>query len=274
MAHVCRASRKDARDAVTSARGGLAKWKGSSAYLRGQVMYRIAEMLEARREEFAGLLGGTDRREREREVTASVDRLMTYAGWADKFAQVLGCNNSVNGPYYNFTVPESTGVVAVLAPDQPGLLGLVSGIAPTIVSGNACVVISGMSNAAQLAAAVFGEVIATSDVPAGVVNILTAQRSELVPVIASHRDIDGVFALGLPAQDVAGLRAGSAENLKRVVIREVMSVLPRSNRRRAAEPSRAGSDRVDLFDNVACATPWWIEPMIEMKTIWHPSSSM
>lgn len=251
QAHVCRANRKDLRDAVTSARKALPGWKNATAYLRGQILYRMAEMLEGKRDEFAGALAGSARKSKGApgEVAAAIDRLIGYAGWADKYAQVLGCNNAVAGPYYNFTSPEPTGVIAVVSPDEPALLGLISLIAPAICAGNTVVAISGDSEPALLAAAVLAEVIATSDVPGGVVNILTAQRDELVPVLASHRDIDAIVAAGVNTDQARVLREGAAENVKRVVIDE----------------------KPDFFDDRAMLNPWRIESVVEMKTIWHPS---
>jgi acyl-CoA reductase-like NAD-dependent aldehyde dehydrogenase len=281
LAHACRASRKDLRDAVAAARRAQEGWAAASAYLRGQVLYRMAEMLEGRRDEFAALLadaagvrsvGATGQRPAppprratgpkrlpspDAEVSAAIDRLVAFAGWADKYAQVLGCNNPVSGPYYNFTVPEPTGVVAVVAPDAPALLGLVSLLAPPLCAGNAVVALAGdppSSPAAALAAVVLAEVIATSDVPPGVVNILTGLREELVPFIASHRDIDAILAArgpGLSPAHAGTLREGAAENVKRVTLREV----------------------TDWFDDDAMNSPWLIEPFVEMKTIWHPSAT-
>jgi len=255
VAHVCRASRKDLRDAVESARGALAGWSGATAYNRGQVMYRVAEMLEGRRAEFVGLLrgtrGGGSGLDPEREVSLTVDRLVAYAGWADKHAQVLGCNNPVAGPYYNFTSPEPTGVVVAIGADDPALLSMVSLMAPALCAGNAVVVIGPESN--MPVASVLGEVCATSDVPGGVVNILTGLREELVPHVATHREIDAVHAAGLSEAHRSMLRAGSAENLKRVMVRDL-------------SPAQWADDQT-------CESPWWIEPFVEMKTIWHPSGA-
>ncbi|MCC6322669.1 MAG: aldehyde dehydrogenase family protein [Phycisphaerales bacterium] len=262
FAHLCHASRKDLRDAVVAARKALPGWSGATAYLRGQILYRIAEMMEGKRAELAeaigvaaiGAKGGRGTKveskgaQTEAEVAAAIDRLVAFAGWADKYAQVLGCNNAVAGPYYNFTVPEPTGVVAVVAPDSPALLGLISLIAPAICAGNTVVALASEAN--PIPAAILGEVIATSDVPAGVVNILTGTRAELVSVIASHRDIDAVHAASVGEAHARTLREGAAENVKRVCIRE----------------------DADWFDAAACSTPWWIEPMVEMKTMWHPSA--
>lgn len=266
-AHACLASRKDLRDAVTAARAAQESWSKRSAYNRGQILYRMAEMLEAKRGEFEALLGdaggagSADGRGKgrgkprgfspEAELTASIDRLIAFAGWADKYSQVLGCHNPVNGPYYNFSVAEATGVVAVVAPDRPALLGIVSLLAPALCAGNTAVVIAG--EAAPLAACVLGEVCATSDVPAGVVNILTGSRDELVPHLSEHRDVDAVVGTNLPAPAAEKLRLGAANNLKRVTIHELM---PEA-----------------FLDNERCESPWWIERTVEMKTIWHPASA-
>ncbi|MFM9957315.1 MAG: aldehyde dehydrogenase family protein [Phycisphaerales bacterium] len=266
-AHACLASRKDLRDAVVAARAAQDGWSRRSAYNRGQILYRMGEMLEGKRDEFERLLSdaaqvGTGAAKKPRgkkstglapadEVTASIDRLIAFAGWADKYSQVLGCHNHVNGPYYNFTVAEATGVVAMVCPDRPALLGLISLLAPALCAGNCAVVISG--EAAPLAACVLGEVCATSDVPAGVINILTGSREELLPHLAEHRDIDAVVGAGLDAGASERLRMGSANNLKRVKIHEL-------------EPS-------DWLDDERCESPWWIEATVEMKTIWHPSAS-
>ena len=174
--NVARASRKDLRDAVRAARTAFPGWAGATAYNRGQVLYRVAEMMEARRADLGALCSGVD------EVDRSIDRFVWYAGWADKLAQVLGGTNPVAGPYFNFTVPEPTGVVGILAPDEPGLEGLVSRLAPAIVGGNATVAVA--SEQHPLAAVELAEVLATSDVPGGVVNILTGQRAE--PLCISH----------------------------------------------------------------------------------------
>lgn len=296
IAHICRASRKDLREAVEAARKAQPAWAGATAYLRGQILYRMAEMLEGKKKEFQETLDATaqieqpgsptkntrsgkhvaadrptltptlSQREREREVESSIDRLVAYAGWADKYAQVLGCNNPVSGPYYNFTVPEPTGVVAVVAPDEHPLLALVSLIAPVICSGNTVVALA--SQVHPLAAAVFAEVCATSDVPGGVINLLTGIRKELLPYISSHRDIDAVHAAGLPDDQRTLLREGVAENIKRVVVREGAAQAARGRR---TDSSVAGG--IDWYDAQACQNPWWIEPFVEMKTIWHPASS-
>jgi acyl-CoA reductase-like NAD-dependent aldehyde dehydrogenase len=230
--NVARASRKDVRDAVKAARGAWPKWAGMTAYNRGQVLYRVAEMLEARADDFAGLCSGRE------EVERSVDRLVWYAGWADKLAQVLGGSNPVAGPYFNFTVPEPTGVVGVLAPEEPPLAGLVTRLAPVLVGGNAAVVVT--SETSPLAAIELAEVLATSDVPGGVVNVLTGHRSELGPVLAAHMDVNALDLAGADG-DRAELERLAAENVKRVV---------------RGEPD--------------AQSPWEIAAFLELKTVWHP----
>jgi acyl-CoA reductase-like NAD-dependent aldehyde dehydrogenase len=230
--NVARASRKDARDAVRAARGAFPKWAAATAYNRGQVLYRLAEMLEARAGEFGLLCSGRE------EVERSIDRLVWYAGWADKVAQVLGSSNPVAGPYFNFTVPEPTGVVAVIAPEEPPLLGLVSRVAPVLVGGNAAVVVA--SESRPLAAIELAEVVATSDVPPGVVNVLTGYRAELAPVLAAHMDVNALDLAGANG-DVAELERLAAGNVKRVV-------------RGPAEGE----------------SPWQISAFLELKTVWHP----
>jgi len=231
-ANVARASRKDVRDAVQAARGAQPKWGSATAYNRGQVLYRIAEMMEARRSEFAELCSGP------KEVERSIDRVVWYAGWADKLAQVLGSANPVAGPYFNFTVPEPTGVVGIVAPEEPALAGLVSRIAPAIVGGNAVVAVA--SEAHPLAAIELAEVVATADVPGGVVNILTGRREELAPVLAGHMDVNALDVSGADGQ-VPELERLAAENVKRVV-------------------HGAPDDQ----------SPWEIAGFLELKTVWHP----
>ena len=230
--NVARASRKDARDAVSAARAAQPRWSAQTAYNRGQVLYRVAEMMEARLAEFAVLCGGRD------EVERSIDRWVWYAGFADKFAQLLGAANPVAGPYFNFTVPEPTGVVAIVAPEQPALLGLVSRVAPALVGGNAVVAIA--SEGVPLAAIELAEALATSDLPAGTVNLLTGERSELAPWLASHMDVN---AIDLTGADVLGpeLERAGADNVKRVV--------------------RGLADTQGLSE---------ISAFVELKTVWHP----
>jgi acyl-CoA reductase-like NAD-dependent aldehyde dehydrogenase len=230
--NVARASRKDVRDAVRAARGAQPGWAAATAYNRGQVLYRLAEMLEARRADLAELCSGRD------EVERSIDRAVWYAGWADKLSQVLGGSNPVAGPYFNFTVPEPTGVVGVLAPEEPPLLGLVSRLAPVVVGGNAAVVVA--AEGAPLAAIELAEAVATSDVPPGVVNVLTGRRGELAPVLAAHMDVNALDVTGADG-DRADLERAAAANVKRVV--------------RGAADSQS---------------PWEIAAFLELKTVWHP----
>jgi acyl-CoA reductase-like NAD-dependent aldehyde dehydrogenase len=230
--NVARASRKDVRDAVQAARGAQPKWASATAYNRGQVLYRIAEMMEARVPEFAELCSGSD------EVHRSIDRWVWYAGFSDKLAQVVGSSNPVAGPYFNFTIPEPTGIVAVVAPDEPPLLGLVSRIAPALTGGNAVVALA--SETQPLAAIELAEAIATSDVPGGVVNLLTGRRSELAPWLASHMDVNAIDITG--ADGIApDLERAAAENVKRVV--------------------RGQPDAQSLYE---------ISAFLELKTVWHP----
>jgi acyl-CoA reductase-like NAD-dependent aldehyde dehydrogenase len=230
--NVARASRKDVRDAVRAARTAQPGWAAATAYNRGQVLYRLAEMLEARAADLAAVCSGRD------EVEAAVDRVVWYAGWADKLAQVLGSSNPVAGPYFNFTVPEPTGVVAVLAPDEPPLGGLVSRLAPVLVGGNAVVAVA--SQTRPLAAIELAEAIATSDVPAGVVNLLTGHRDELAPVLAGHMDVNALDVTGADGQ-TPELERLAADNVKRIV---------------RGEPDEQ--------------SPWAIASFLELKTVWHP----
>jgi acyl-CoA reductase-like NAD-dependent aldehyde dehydrogenase len=249
LANAALASRKDARDAVVAARKAFPGWSGATAYNRGQVLYRVAEVLEGRRAQFADevrLAVGGSHKSAFAEVDAAVDRWVWYAGWSDKLAQVRGGANPVAGPYFNFSLPEPTGVVAVLAPQDSPLLGLVSVLAPAIVSGNTVVVVA--SEKYPLPAVTLAEVLATSDVPGGVVNLLTGRAAEIAPWLASHMDVNAIDlagALDAPGALADDLAVAAAENLKRVVR------LPVSDW--TAEP---GLDRM-------IAT-------LETKTVWHP----
>ena len=230
--NVALASRKDVRDAVRAARPAYEKWSAMTAYNRGQVLYRVAEMMEARRAEFAELCSGA------KEVDRSIDRFVWYAGWADKLPQVLGGANPVAGPYFNFTVPEPTGVVGVLVPDEPPLAGLVSRIAPVLVGGNSVVAVA--SESRPLAAIELAEVLATSDVPGGVVNILTGRKEELAPWLAGHMDVNAIDVTGADGL-VPDIERVAAENVKRVV--------------------RGQADG---------QSPYQIADFLELKTVWHP----
>ncbi len=240
VANPCLASRKDLRDAVVAARSAQISWDSATAFNRGQILYRIAEMLEGRREQFVDeiiLLTGVAKSKAQKEVTESIDRLVWYAGWSDKLTSLAGATNPVAGPYYNFTIPESMGVIGVIAPEIPALLGFIETIAPVIVSGNTCVVIA--SSKAPLCAMTFAEVLATSDLPAGVINILTGKKDELAPWMASHMDIDGMDITGISSKNEGELRRAGAENLKRIFTFK------------KAEPAR-------------------ILAFMESKTVWHP----
>lgn len=217
LAHAAHASRKDVRDAVKAARGAQAGWARATAYNRGQVVYRIAEMLEGRRaglaDEVRAAEGGSPAAAAA-QVDAAIDRLVWYAGWADKYAQVVGSTNPVAGPYFSFTLPEPTGVVGVVAPADSSLLGLVSVVAPVVVTGNACVVVA--SETRPLPAVSFAEVLAISDVPAGVVNVLTGPVAELAAPLAAHRDVNALDLTGVPEADRRDLARAAADSVTRV----------------------------------------------------------
>jgi acyl-CoA reductase-like NAD-dependent aldehyde dehydrogenase len=248
LANAALASRKDARDAVVAARKAFAGWSSATAYNRGQVLYRVAEMLEGRRAQFVAEVAdgeGIDADRAGRIVDAAVDRWVWYAGWSDKVHQVHGSSNPVAGPYFDFSVPEPTGVVAVIAPSSP-LLGLVSVVAPAIVTGNTCVVVA--AELAPLPAISLSEVLATADLPGGVVNLLTGRPAEIAPWLASHMDVNAIDLTGVADADLAtDLEASAAGNLKRVVRP------PQTAPDWSAEP---GLDRMLAF--------------LETKTVWHP----
>jgi acyl-CoA reductase-like NAD-dependent aldehyde dehydrogenase len=235
--NVPRGSRKDLRDAVRAARGAFTAWSARTAMNRGQILYRAAEMLDGRRTQFVELLGG-DRRART-ELDEAVETLVWYAGWTDKLAQVTGTVNPVAGPYFNFTIPEPTGVVGIVAPEQLALVGLVRRLAPALCGGN--VVVALAAEKQPLPALTLAEVLATSDFPAGVVNVLSGQRKELLPWLAAHMDVNAIDAGGCTPEEVAAIENAAADNVKRVV------KLP------PAELS-----------------PHLITAFMEMKTIWHP----
>jgi acyl-CoA reductase-like NAD-dependent aldehyde dehydrogenase len=247
LANAAQASRKDVRDAVVAARKAFPSWSAATAYNRGQVVYRVAEMLEGRREQLAREVAdaeGLSARKALAQVDASIDRLVWYAGWSDKLAAVFGGSNPVAGPYFNFSVPEPTGVVAVLAPQESSLLGLISVLAPVVVTGNTAVVVA--SELRPLPAVSFAEVLATSDVPGGVVNILTGSTSELASVLAAHMDVNAIDLTGAPEDLAAELEASASDNVKRVLRRPL-------------------------------TTDWNADPgvgrlraVLETKTVWHP----
>jgi acyl-CoA reductase-like NAD-dependent aldehyde dehydrogenase len=248
LANAARASRKDARDAVVAARKAFGGWSSATAYNRGQVLYRVAELLEGRRDQFAAEVADAEDLspgDAAGIVDAAIDRWVWYAGWSDKVHQVRGSSNPVAGPYFDFSVPEPTGVVAIVAPAS-SLLGLVSVVAPVIVTGNTCVVVA--DRTAPLPAVTLAEVLATSDVPGGVVNLLTGDAAEIAPWLASHMDVNAIDLSGVTDPEVAAdLERAAAENLKRVVRPPVGAP------DWAADP---GLDRMTAF--------------LETKTVWHP----
>jgi acyl-CoA reductase-like NAD-dependent aldehyde dehydrogenase len=250
--NVARGSRKDARDAVVAARAAFEKWQAQAPALRGLVLYRLAEMMEARRAELAAQLvagGTTDVDGAAREVSAAIDRTIWYAGWCDKYLALASTRNPVAGPHFNFSTPEPTGIVIVAAPDEPALLGLVTMLVPPLVSGNAVIAIA--SERDPKTAVVFAECLATSDLPAGSANVITGERSELLPVLAAHMDVNAIAAAGLGQSEAADLGRLAADNVKRTHF----------------EPGAARKAwfdaRFDDLDRVLAYT--------ELKTIWHPA---
>lgn len=250
IANICRGSRKDFRNAVVAARKAQPGWAGASAYLRGQIIYRIAEMLEGRREQFIAELRqqGATARAAEKEVDASIDRLIYYAGWADKYQQIFSAVNPVSSSHFNFSVLEPTGVVGIIAPDDTSLLGLVSNVAPCIVGGNTCVVLA--SEQKPLSAVSFAEVLHSSDVPAGVVNILTGYRDELSGQFASHMDVNAVVYCDASKKVATAIQTAAADNIKRVV-------------------ARVNTD----WAQASAQDPYLIKQTQEVKTTWHPIGS-
>jgi acyl-CoA reductase-like NAD-dependent aldehyde dehydrogenase len=259
LANAAQASRKDARDAVLAARAAFAGWSGATAYNRGQVLYRVAEVMEGRRGQFIDEVSAAEgllAEDAARVVDAAIDRWVWYAGWTDKLAQVAGAANPVAGPYFNLSVPEPSGVVAVLAPQQSSLLGLISVIAPVIVPGNTCVVLT--STDRPLPAITLGEVLATSDLPGGVINILTGRLAEVAPWLASHEDVDGLDLTGATGADWGALEGAAASSLTRVV--RPAGSGPSSDPNGSAEPDWTR----------APAGPRRILSFCETKTVWHP----
>ncbi|MFD3842053.1 aldehyde dehydrogenase family protein [Streptomyces sp. NPDC058642] len=250
LANAPLSSRKDARDAVVAARKAFGGWSGATAYNRGQILYRVAEMLEGRREQFVREVAdaeGLSKSKAAAVVDATIDRWVWYAGWTDKIAQVVGGGNPVAGPYFNLSTPEPTGVVAVLAPQESSFLGLVSVLAPVIATGNTAIVIA--SEKSPLPALSLGEVLATSDLPGGVVNVLSGRTAEIAAPLAAHQDVNAIDLAG--ADDVLAkeLEIAAADNLKRVL------------RPQAVDYSAApGIDRMTAF--------------LETKTVWHPTGSL
>ncbi len=256
LANAAQGSRKDARNAVVAARGAVSGWAGATAYNRSQVLYRVAEVMESRRATFVEdvrLGEGLTPARADAVVSAAIDRWVWYAGWADKYAQVSGNLNPVAGPFFNISAPEPSGVVAVLAPQQSSLLGLVSVVAPVVVTGNTCVVLT--SQERPLPAIDLAEVLATSDVPGGVVNIITGVTAEVAPWLASHRDVNGLDLSGAAlAAGVtwADLERSAADNLKRVL-------------RPAGSGARAVEEDFTAEPGLTRMNAW-----VETKTVWHP----
>ncbi len=249
LANAALASRKDARDAVVAARKAFGGWSTRTPYNRGQVIYRVAEVLEGRRDQFVEEVQrseGITKPRANAAVSASVDRLVWYAGWADKIAQVVGSTNPVAGPYFDFSIPEPTGVVAIVAPQESSLLGLVSVLAPPVVTGNTAVVLT--SYRRSLPAISLSEVLATSDVPGGVINILTGNTAEVAPWLASHMDVNAIDLTGVVDPELATeLQVAAADNLKRIV------------RAEATEPDWSADPGTRR-----------LTPFLETKTVWHP----
>jgi len=250
LGNICQASRKDFRDAVAAARAAFEGWRKKSAYLRGQILYRAAEMLQNRAGELVAEIArstNVSRNRAQREVRLTIDRLVYFAGWTDKYSQIFGSVNPVASSHFNFTIPDPSGVIAVLAPDEPALAALISLVAPVILSGNSAVVVA--SERYPLPAATFSEILATSDLPGGVVNLLTGKRSDLISHIAGHMDVNAIVdGAGVPEAS-AKLQAGTALNLKRYAKH---SLTP------------------EEWFSVKAEDPYWILEAVEFKTAWHP----
>lgn len=255
LAHAARASRKDLRDAVEAASKALGGWSAATAYLRGQILHRIAEFMESRRDELVGAIRsveGSTAAAARREVDLAVDRTISFAGWTDKISSLIGGQCSVAGPFYTMSVAEPVGVCAVAAPARPSLLGLVTAIMPPLAAGNTVVALASEAN--PLPAVALGEILGVSDVPAGVVNLLTGGMGEIVPAMASHRQIAAIGGIGLPAEIAAGAAEAAADSLKRTRFASVA-------------PERAG-----LEDHDRWTAPETVANWIEMKSIWHPAT--
>jgi len=247
LGNICLSSRKDFRNAVVAARSAQGGWSAKSAYNRSQILYRIAEILEGRKNQFIEELiqQGSKKAQAEKEVDLSIDRLIYFAGWCDKYTQIFSSVNPVASSHFNFSVPEPTGVVAILAPEESGLLGLISQIAPTIAGGNTCIVLA--SENKPLCSVTLAEVLSTSDVPGGVINILTGNRKELIPHFAAHMDVNALVYSGDNAAEIKSIHEAAVDNLKRVIIRD------------------GGNYVSDKHEN-----PYLISSLQETKTTWHP----
>ena len=247
IANMCKASRKDFRNTVVEARKAQEPWANRTAYNRSQILYRIAEMLEGRKAQFIEELMqmGATKKQAENEVFTSIDRLIYYAGWADKYQQISSSVNPVSGAFFNFSMHEPTGVVAVIAPEENGLIGLVSTIAPIIVSGNSCIVLASESKA--LCSISFAEVINSSDVPGGVINILTGNALELIPHFSTHMDVNSLLYCGNNKKAIQLMKENSVTNLKRIVVKKDIDWMKDENE-----------------------SPYFITKFTEVKTTWHP----
>ncbi len=247
LGNICLSSRKDFRNATVAARSAFGAWSSATAYNRSQVLYRIAEMLEGRRLQFIEeiILQGATKTEAEKEVNTTIDRIIYYAGWCDKYSQIFSAVNPVATSHFNFTAPEPTGVVSIFAPKDNSLIGLVSAILPVIASGNTCVVLA--SENKPLCAITFAEVLNSSDVPGGVINILTGQRSELLEHMASHMDVNAFLYAGIDKKEIEAIQKLGVTNLKRVLVKDFSNPYSEEHE-----------------------TPYYIEDFIEMKTTWHP----
>jgi len=247
LGNICLSSRKDVRNSVVAARNAFGGWSGKTAYNRCQILYRIAEMLEGRKAQFVEELiqQGSSKKEAEKEVDASVDRIIYYAGWCDKYTQLFSSVNPVASSHFNFSAPEPTGVVSIFAPEENSLIGLISTIMPVIASGNTCVVLA--SENMPLCSVTFAEVLNSSDVPGGVINILTGQRKELLEHMASHMDINAFLYTGTNKKEILTVEEFAVNNLKRVRVKDMSDIY---------------SDEHE--------TPYYIENFIEIKTTWHP----
>ena len=250
LANMCLASRKDFRNAVVAARKAQSAWQNTTALNKGQILYRIAEMLEGRKDQFIKELEiqGTSTKKAKEEVAAAIDRLVYYAGWSDKFQQIFSAVNPVSSAHFNFSTPEPMGVISIVAPESQGLLGLVSVIAPVIVGGNTSVVLA--SNSMPLTAISFAEVLHSSDVPPGVINILTGEREELVSHMASHMDVNAIIYSGNSEDEIKNVSELSSQNIKRVVLYKKNDWLGDHNE-----------------------SPYFIEKTLEIKTTWHPTKN-
>ena len=247
IANICRSSRKDFREAVVAARKAQPGWSSKSAYNKGQILYRIAEMLEGRRDQFIHELKeqGSSNSQAEKEINLSIDRLVYYAGWCDKYQQIFSSVNPVESSHFNFSVPEPMGVISVLSPESFGLLGLISLIAPAIAGGNTVVALASTSK--PLSAVTFGEVLNSSDVPAGVVNLLTGYRSELLTHFSTHMDVNALVYCGDDAEEIKKVKESASLNVKRVMVYK----------------------ENDLMDDKT-QHPYRIMDLQEIKTTWHP----